>query len=202
MTCFSLFLVVAYFLRGITAVKVELSFTVKVAMAGEDNAMECSLIEMMDLNFRLASSFQSNSRKFFHQHVVLDNFTEVIDADDEEQPNDDGGRELFVGTRTSLTNDKESDTLTQGMLRRKTRHERQLGLIYKIYSGVGAFSCRLCPSDNKDRQLSDKTSLNSYMSKYMTKDIKTYTIRKSLNGTTPSCFGDQESVSVDFTLLE
>ena len=184
MTRFSHFIAVLYILGGITAVKVDHSFTLKLVTAGQDYSTECSLIEMMELNVRLASSFESNSRKFFRKRVVLEDFTEVKEVENEEQDNDDGSRELFVSTRASFAKAKDSNNPTQGMLRRQTRPERQLGLIYKIYSGAGAYICRWCPSDNKDRELSDKTSLNSYMSKYMTKDIKAYSIRKSLNGTT------------------
>jgi hypothetical protein len=202
MTRFSHFIAVLYIFRGITAVKVDHSFTLKLVTAGQDYSTECSLVDIMELNVRLASSFESNGRKFFHKRVVLEDFTEVKELENEEQGSDDGSRELFVSNKASFAKAKDSNNPTQGMLRRQTRHERQLGLIYKIYSGVGAFSCRLCPSDNKDRQLSDKTSLHSYMSKYMTKDIKAYSIRKSLNGTTSSCYGDKESILVEFALIE
>ena len=203
MARFSLFVVAVSILFRVGAAELNHSFSVKLVTAGQGNATECSLIEMMELNLRLASSFQSSGRKFYHQRVVLQNFTQVTDAEEQGNDDDGGGRELLVTNQTSLTNAKISDIPTHGMLRGQSSHERHLGLIYKIYSGSGAYTCRLCPSDNRDRrQLSNTMRLNSLMSKYMTKDIKAYIISKGLNKTTTSCFGDGESIYVDFTVPE
>ena len=196
---FSLFLAVVYILHGIGAAGLDVPFTMEVVTAVENNTTECSLVDAMELKFRLASSFQKYSRKFFHSRVVLKEFYVV------EGGNDDGGRELLTRTSTALTKAKERVLPTQGMLRGQSRHERQLVVWTWIQLTVkGKYICRLCPIDNGDlRKLSGPTtSFEEYMSEFMTKDLQTFIIKKSLNGTTPSCFGDKDSVFVDFALFE
>lgn len=197
MTHFSFFLALVCILLGLVASELDLSFIVEVATAIDDNSTECTLIDTMELKLRLASSFQSNTRKYFQKSVLLEVFEEV-----EVEGTNDDGRELMA--KTMVTTEKERDILTQGMLRGgQSTHERQLALLIPakwIYKGGSR--CRMCPADDGDaRKLSNTTSLDDYMSRYMTKDIKAYIIKKSLNGTTQSCYGDPGSAFVDFFLL-
>ena len=79
MTRFSLFLVAVSILLGVGAAELDLSFVVVLATAVQDNAMECTLLDAMELKLRLASSFQSNGRKYFQNRVILNELEEVDD---------------------------------------------------------------------------------------------------------------------------
>ena len=194
----SLFFSAVCFLRGIGATGLDAPFTVEVITAVEKNATECSLVDKMELKLRLASSFQSNSRKFYHTRVQLEEFYAI------EGYNDDGGRELLTTRRTSLKTNRGKGSPTRGALRGQSSNERELLLwTWTQLTVKGRYVCRWCPIDNGDRRvLSGPTNFEEYMTKYMTKDLQRYIIRKSVNGTTPSCYGDQESAFVDFALIE
>ena len=199
MTHFSPFLalVCILLLLGVVAAELDLPFVVEVFTGVEDNSTECSLIDMMELKLRLASSFQSNGRRYFQKSVLLEQLEEVDLDLEQEQSNDDGRTLMAKPMVTGISN--------QEIPRRgQYDHERQLvwrGPTKWIYKGGSR--CRLCsPDDGDARKLSNTTSLNDYMSKYMTNDIKAYIIKKSLNAVAQSCYGDQENAFVDFFVLE
>lgn len=201
MTRFSLALASVFLLLGAGAAELDFYFSADVGTTGTDvSTIECSLIEMMELKLRLASSFQSNGRKFFKTKVVLGDFEEVDEVGVVEEANNEG-REL--NARDALTSVKEPDDLAQGKLRGVSKHERELYLAYKVYKFSGGFGCRIaCNPDNHDRRdLSDTSNFDDYITKHMTKDFKAYIIKKSLNGST-SCYGDPENAFVDFAILE
>ena len=196
MTRFSLFLVAVSILLGVGAAELDLSFVVVLATAVQDNAMECTLLDAMELKLRLASSFQSNGRKYFQNRVILNELEEV---DDLGGSNDDR-RELLA--RPSLA--KPNDTPTQGLLRGHSKYDRELIVIKGVgWTYKGTAKCTRCNPDNSDRRklVSDPSGFNTYMSEHMTMDIKAYIVNKSLNGD-PSCLGDPDNVIADFLLLE
>ena len=151
----------------------------------------CNTTEIIGLKIRLAISFISNAAVFFN--VSSSSFSP-------------GAGQTKQTWRTGSRQLRGSDIIHH----EKDQNGRNLGLIYKIYSGTGAYTCRLCPSDNRDRRLEqlvsehrkladfDDDDFEAYMSYEMTNDIRDYIKGKFAAGKT--CMGRGNITQVDFEL--
>jgi hypothetical protein len=147
----------------------------------------CNTTEIFGLKITLAISFIKNAAVYFN--VSASSFSSGAG-----QTSKTGSRQLR-GSEITPEDDQDG---------------RLLGLIYKIYSGVGAFTCRLCPADNKDRRLVrlasvhrelstfDPEDFEAYMSYEMTNNIRDYIKKKYAAGKT--CMGRGNITEVDLEL--
>jgi hypothetical protein len=126
------------------------NFKVRVVIAEESPPLPGCTAQTF-LNYYLSTSIATNSAAFFG---VNEKDISMKDLMGSINPKSNNLRRALQGTF-----DDES---------------RRLAIYsYKtVFSGTGAYTCRLCSTDSLDRrQLVDKTSYDAYMSKAVSKDL-------------------------------